>query len=216
MSLSLTEFQAALDSTTTGYGRALLLTHATAAGTDYLNLYHKHFPVADQANEQPKTQHIKSMKFELNITADDKVLDAINHLATAISGRPSAPASVGTCGVQEATVTPTPETSVAEIEVVKNEEPAPKKKREPKPEKLAPVTTPEPEPEPEEVVPTGTELVALMSPLKDTSYTATVKEFKASLGFGDTLLKNVEDKDALKQLHAKIQECLATHKAEEV
>lgn len=213
MSLSLTEFQAALDSTTTSYGRALLLGYATAAGTEYFNLYHKHFPVADQANEQPKTQHIKSMKFELNITADDKVLDAINNLATAISGRPCAPTSVGTCGVQEATASPVQETPVAETEVVKNEEPAPKKKREPK---AAPVVTPETEPEPEEVVPTGAELVALMSPLKGTSYTATVKEFKASLGFGDTLLKNVESQAALKQLHAKILECLAAHKAEEV
>lgn len=208
MSLSLTEFQAALESVTTGYGRQLLLTHAIAAGGPFTRLYHKHFPVATTANEQPKNTN--SMNATLHITVDPQIIEAINNLAASLGeGCTAAPVFDVELEKKKLEVaTEAPATPEPKGKGKKANPPAPK----------TPVE--EPEPEPEDEAPTGPELAARITPIKNTPYTKALRAYiDEQLGLAGVKLNEITDNAARKKIDAKITELLKqaeTDKADEL
>lgn len=201
MSLSLTEFQAALESVTTDYGRQLLLTHATNFGDPFIRLYYKHFPVATLANEQHT--NTDNMNIQVNLSVDPKAIDALNNLAAAISGHSS--------GVTYVTEAP------REAPPAPEEAPAPEA-----PKKRVPRATPTPktpveavEPDPLKDIPTGAELKDRIIPLKGTGYPQKLRDYMdGPLGLKGVLLVAVTDVDALKKIDDKITELLKEAAAE--
>lgn len=218
MSLSLVEFQTALESVTTGYGCQLLLTHATNAGDPFTRLYHKHFPVATTANEQPK--NTDTMNIQVNLTTDQQILDAINNLAAAISSRNTLIVQGGAGGSTEAAcpveVIRAAQASPAE-EAPAPEAPKKRKAATPAPKPVEPEPEPvEPEPEPEIQVPTGPELKARVEPIKGTVYVTKLRDYMDNdLGLKGTGLAVVTDTEALKKIDEKITQLLKAAAAAE-
>ena len=96
------------------------------------------------------------------------------------------------------------------------------KKRGPKAKAAEPAPEPTPVVEPEVVQEeeeepylTGPELVELMKPLKDTPYTKKLVEFRdGTLGF-PKMTREMSDPAMLRQMEAKIRECLAAHEEDQ-
>lgn len=208
MSLSVSEFQAALDAVTTSFGRQCLLDYATRNGEPFLSMHETKFPTATTAKEQPKTK--THMNATLTITADPAVLEAINNLASAIRSKaPCEPVFDTELAKRqlEVPLSPTPT-------VEQEESPAPKKRR-------TKVASPEPVEIPEEPVneepaneepepPTGAELRDEVGPMKNSPYSKRLRKYMdEELGLTDKKLQDVTDIGHRAKLHAKIQELLA-------
>lgn len=171
------------------------------------------FPSATMANGQTKNTDTDTMNIQVNITADDKILDAINNLASAVSGGWKGNAGdrlEAKLAEREAT---TPVTDEAETPVTTTA-PEPKKKEKKAPVLKAPEPAIEPEPDILANVPTGAELKARVTPLKDTPFLKQLRDYMdGPLGLKGTGLAAVTDVDALKKLEPKINELLAAKEA---
>lgn len=163
------------------------------------------FPVATTANEQHTNND--TMNLTLNITADPKILDAINNLTAAISSKQ--------CGSTPADA-PCPVEAIKVTEEGTVEE-APDTTEEPKKTRAKKTPTPkvvEPEPEPEVEAPTGAELAERISVLKGTPYTKQLRAYlDEQLGLAGVKLNEVTDATARNKINEKITELLEAAKA---
>lgn len=166
----------------------------------------KQFPVAAQPateNPQQKTNTDKPMNTLLNDIFETLVKPLIEAIDrnTAAKGGCSAP-------VSEPTAAP------AETE----DKPEPKKRGPKAKAEAAPAPEPTPEPAPvveEEPYMSGSELVDLMKPLKDTKYTKLLVDFRnATLGF-EKMTREMSDPTMLRQMEAKIREYLAANEEDQ-
>jgi hypothetical protein len=168
----------------------------------------KHFPVASQGatetqNTKPNTTMNTLLK-DIYETLIKPLVDAIDR-NTAAKGvvYPTCAESVGTGA-----------------EAPAEDKPAEPKKRGPKAKAAEPAPEPTPVVEPEVVQEeepylTGPELVELMKPLKDTPYTKKLVEFRdGTLGF-PKMTREMSDSVMLRQMEAKIRECLAAHEEDQ-
>jgi hypothetical protein len=185
---------------------------AVERGDEFLDEYSTayaqatHFPVAPQ--EATETQNTKPNTTMNTLLKDiyesliKPIVDAIdrNTAAKGVVFTESKPADGGYVIPQE------PEDKPAE----------PKKRK-------AKAAEPAPEPAaiqefvdaPEEPYLTGPELVELMKPLKDTPYTKKLVEFRdGTLGF-PKMTREMSDPAMLRQMEAKIRECLAAHEEDQ-
>lgn len=156
------------------------------------------FPVATTANEQPKNND--TMNLTLNITADPKILDAINNLTAALGSKQcgSAPAPVTFVGIVDSPA-PAEETPEPAAE-------APKKRK--KAETPAPKVV-EAELEPEIEAPTGAELRERVLPLKGTGYAKQLRAYMdEQLGLAGVNLLEVTDAAARNKINEKITQLL--------
>lgn len=166
----------------------------------------KQFPVAAQPateNPQQKTRKHTSMNTLLNEIYE--IL--IKPLVEAIDRNTDR--NTATKGAVNETQPAEPEDKPAE----------PVKKRGPKAKaEAAPAPEPTPEPAPaveEEPYLSGTELVELMKPLKDTKYTKLLVDFRNdTLGFAK-MTREMSDPDMLRQMEAKIREYLAANEEDQ-
>lgn len=168
----------------------------------------KHFPVASQ--EATETQNTKPNTAMNTLLKDiyeilvKPIVDAIdrNTASKGVVFTESKPADGGYVIPQE------PE-----------DKPAEPKKRGPKTKAAEPAPEPAAIQEfvdaPEEPYLTGPELVELMKPLKDTPYTKKLVEFRdGTLGFSK-MTREMSDPAMLRQMEAKIRECLAAHEEDQ-
>jgi len=195
---------------------SLLIKVANERGGDFHKAYiqasPKPFPVASQdATEKPqqKTRKHTSMNTLLNDIYEiliKPLVEAIDRNTAAkgvIIPNDVCVGSVGSFGTNES------EDKPAE----------PVKKRGPKAKaEAAPAPEPTPEPAPaveEEPYLSGTELVELMKPLKDTKYTKLLVDFRNdTLGFAK-MTREMSDPDMLRQMEAKIREYLAANEEDQ-
>lgn len=168
----------------------------------------KHFPVA--AQPATETQNTKpNTTTTMNTLLKDIYEILIKPIVDAIDRNTAAK--------------PAPASTVTPCEAPPKEEedkPAEPKKRGPKAKAAEPAPEPTPVVEPEVVQEeepylTGPELVELMKPLKDTPYTKKLVEFRdGTLGF-PKMTREMSDPAMLRQMEAKIRECLAAHEEDQ-
>jgi hypothetical protein len=167
----------------------------------------KQFPVAAQPateNPQQKTNTDKPMNTLLNDIYEILIKPLVEAIDRNTASKPTAALT---------TVCENPPTE-------SEDKPAePVKKRGPKAKaEAAPAPEPTPEPAPvveEEPYLSGTELVELMKPLKDTKYTKLLVDFRNdTLGFAK-MTREMSDPDMLRQMEAKIREYLAANEEDQ-
>ena len=188
---------------------SLLIKVANARGGEFLDEYSTayaqatHFPVASQEatetqNQTPKTNTL------MNTLLNDIYNILIKPLVDAIDRNTAAKGNVIALeAATPQTVTPLPDGT---------EQP---KKRGPK-AKAEAAPAPEPEPTPvveEEPYMSGADLVELMKPLKDTTFSKQLVEFRnTTVGFNKPT-REMTDPVMLRQMEAKIREFLAENEA---
>lgn len=166
----------------------------------------KHFPVAAQAATETQSQTPKT-NMTMNTLLKDIYETLINPLVEAIDRNTAAKGSV---------IAPVNEPVAAPAETEDKPEP---KKRGPKAKaEAAPAPEPTPVVEPEVVVEeepymSGADLVELMKPLKDTTFSKQLVEFRnTTVGFNKPT-REMTDPAMLRQMEAKIREFLAANEA---
>lgn len=190
---------------------SLLIKVANERGGDFHKAYIqaslKTFPVASQdatENPQQKTRKHTSMNTLLNDIYEILIKPLVEAIDRNTASKPTAALT---------TVCENPPTE-------SEDKPAePVKKRGPKAKtEAAPAPEPAPEPAPaveEEPYLSGTELVELMKPLKDTKYTKLLVDFRNdTLGFAK-MTREMSDPDMLRQMEAKIREYLAANEEDQ-
>lgn len=190
---------------------SLLIKVANERGGDFHKAYiqasPKPFPVASQdatENPQQKTRKHTSMNTLLNDIYEILIKPLVEAIDRNTASKPTAALT---------TVCENPPTE-------SEDKPAePVKKRGPKAKtEAAPAPEPAPEPAPaveEEPYLSGTELVELMKPLKDTKYTKLLVDFRNdTLGFAK-MTREMSDPDMLRQMEAKIREYLAANEEDQ-
>jgi len=190
---------------------SLLIKVANERGGDFHKAYiqasPKPFPVASQdATEKPqqKTRKHTSMNTLLNDIYEILIKPLVEAIDRNTATKPTSALT---------TVCENPPTE-------SEDKPAePVKKRGPKAKaEAAPAPEPTPEPAPtveEEPYLSGTELVELMKPLKDTKYTKLLVDFRNdTLGFAK-MTREMSDPDMLRQMEAKIREYLAANEEDQ-
>ena len=190
---------------------SLLIKVANERGGDFHKAYiqasPKPFPVASQdatENPQQKTRKHTSMNTLLNDIYEILIKPLVEAIDRNTASKPTAALT---------TVCENPPTE-------SEDKPAePVKKRGPKAKaEAAPAPEPTPEPAPaveEEPYLSGTELVELMKPLKDTKYTKLLVDFRNdTLGFAK-MTREMSDPDMLRQMEAKIREYLAANEEDQ-
>jgi len=170
-------------------------------------IYATHFPVASQ--EATETQNPKP-NTTMNTLLKDIYEILIKPLIDAIDRNTAAKGiTVSTDNLVACAEAPAPE-----------DKPAEPKKRGPKTKAAEPAPEPTPVVEPEAIQEeesylTGPELVELMKPLKDTPYTKKLVEFRdGTLGFSK-MTREMSDPAMLRQMEAKIRECLAANEEDQ-